>query len=258
MIPFLHIVCYKWGTAYPAEEVNILRAMVRRNLNVPHRFYCVTDNGLGLDKDIVRVPLPAPGLPGNSPKLWTFANGFLGLDSDAFVVSLDIDLVIVDSIDFLAERPDESFIIAKHTSPKAKARGHGAVYRVRVGSHSGVWTEFIARPQAWAERHRGENGNAFSEQAWLERMFDGREIAHFPLEKIILYRRDCNSLALSHLLGRKAGEWGLTTAWFADASLPRRGEAIISFAGKINPRDVRERHRGHMRRAPFVSEHWRI
>ena len=38
--------------------------------------------------------------------------------------------------------------------------------------------------------------------------------------------------------------------------LPGIGEAVVSFSGKINPRDVKDSHCGHLKRAPFIAEHW--
>jgi hypothetical protein len=48
----LHIICYKWGPLYGPEYVNRVAAMVRRNLGVPHRFHCITDNPEGLSPEI--------------------------------------------------------------------------------------------------------------------------------------------------------------------------------------------------------------
>ena len=48
----INIVCVKWGTKYGPEYVNVLRAMIKRNLSLPHRFICFTDNKTGLNADI--------------------------------------------------------------------------------------------------------------------------------------------------------------------------------------------------------------
>ena len=266
-VTHLNVICYKWGTMYTAEEVNILRAMVKRNLSLPHRFFCITDDATGIDESEVEVrAMPPYDLPGNGPKIWTFSDGFLGLGPDEHVVSLDIDLVVVGSLDFLADRPEEDFIIARHRGKATESnregaeifRGHGAVYRVRVGSLRQVWDDFIADPFGHSDKFPGLNGNDFSEQRWLAYELKDREPVYFPEEKIIIYRLDCDARAASYKLGRLAGDIGLTTAWFGKARLPGKGEAIVSFAGKVNPRDVRDRHCGHLKQAPFVAEHWRL
>lgn len=40
----LTVVTFRWGDKYSAKHVNTLRAMVRRHLDVEHRFVCITDN----------------------------------------------------------------------------------------------------------------------------------------------------------------------------------------------------------------------
>lgn len=257
-IPILHIVCYKWGDRYLAEDVNILRASVKRHLSLPHHFYCITDDARGLDGSIHAVPLPSDGRIGNGPKLNTFSDGFLDLGPNDFVVSLDIDIVVVGNLDFLADRPELDFVIARHRARNAAFCGHGAVYRLRVGSHRELYDEFIADQKGWAEKLPGRNDNPFSEQRWLARKFHNQEPNFFPEGKVIIFRTDCHARSPSYVLGRWAAQFGLTTAFLGNAKLPGIGEAIVSFSGQTKPRDVVKRHHGHLRRAPFVAEHWRL
>ena len=49
----LNVICMKWGTKYSSEYVNKLYSMVARNLSVPFRFVCFTDDADGI-KDCVR------------------------------------------------------------------------------------------------------------------------------------------------------------------------------------------------------------
>ena len=103
MIKSLHIVCYRWGERYGIEYVNKLRAMVARNLSIPHTFHCLTDNPAKLRDDIVPHQLPEKHYHGNWNKLMTFQPNFLKLDGQ-LLVCLDIDLIVVDKIDFLAKK----------------------------------------------------------------------------------------------------------------------------------------------------------
>jgi hypothetical protein len=252
----LNIICYKWGTRYSAHEVNILYASVHRHLGVPFRFFCLTDDPSGLRAEIEPREIPARARIGNGPKIYTFSEGFLGLGPDEHVVSLDIDVVIVGSLDFLLEHPERDFVIARHRSKKSISRGHGACYRVRVGSQREVWDRFIADPQAAAATFPGRKDvNAFSEQKWLEHIYRGRDLQFFPEGKVISFRRDCRALAPSFRLGESAGRW-LSLAMLGEARLPGAGEAVVSFAGLTKPRDVIDHHHLHLRRAPFVKQFW--
>ncbi|MCC0022231.1 MAG: hypothetical protein H6888_14275 [Nitratireductor sp.] len=252
----INIICYKWGTAYTGEEVNILRAMVKRHLSVPHRFFCITDDATGLGDDIEVVDLPKFGLPGNGPKLWTFSKDFLGLGPDEYVVSLDVDIVIVDSLDFIAGQPELDFVIAPHRVSNPISRGHGAVYRVKVGSHSFIWENLIHDFENKTGPYFGPKQERFREQSWLERQLPGEKMQFFPANKVLVYRKDCHARAWTSFLGSKLGAMGFSTARFGTARLPGIGEAVVSFSGKINPRDVKDSHCGHLKRAPFIAEHW--
>ncbi|MBV1903156.1 MAG: hypothetical protein KUG58_05920 [Marinosulfonomonas sp.] len=256
MIKFLNIICYKWGSKYTAKQVNILHASVGRNLSVPHKFICITDDPSGLDSEIATAPFPKQSLIGNGPKIFTFSADFLGLGPNDFVVSLDIDIVIVGSLDFLAQNPELDFVIAKHRVASATSRGHGAVYRLRVGSHRHIWDSFAHDPEKWAEAYPGRKNNRFSEQRWLEHHFKDKEMDFFPANKILIYRTDCNSRSFSRILGRKAGRLGITAAFMGQAKLPGIGESIVSFSGETKPWDVIERHHRHLKYAPFVAEFW--
>lgn len=259
MIPFLHIVCYKWGTGYSAGEVNILRAMVQRHLTVPHVFHCITDDASGLAEDIKVHDLPR-NLPGNGPKIFSFSDGFLGLGPEDYIVSLDVDLVIVGSLDFLAEQPQEDFIITRHPNRRGDYVLHGAVYRLRAGSHRHIWDRFIANPYGNASRFPGVNGNSFSEQLWLEDQIDPEDWRFFPDGKIILFRTDCRAKEPARHINRIIGHVGLSipSAGWGKARLPGAGEAIVSFAGQTKPHNVLSRPHNRLRHAPFVAEHWHL
>ncbi len=97
------IACIKWGNKYSAEYVNILYAMVKRNLTIPFTFVCFTDDPQGISQSITVHPLPelhcSSQLPsgGGWRKLAIFTKGSNILQGK--VVFLDLDLVIVGNLD---------------------------------------------------------------------------------------------------------------------------------------------------------------
>ena len=60
----------KWGDKYGPEYVNRLYNMTARNLTLPFKFICFTDNGAGLDKNIEVRPLPEMDLPPDRERGW--------------------------------------------------------------------------------------------------------------------------------------------------------------------------------------------
>ena len=151
----LNIICYKWGDLYSPYYVNILYRMVKRNLSTPHKFHCITDDPEGISDGIFVHKLPDYGIEGIWRKLMTFQPNFLGLQNQ-FVVSIDIDVVVIGSLDFLAKEPDKDFIVAKNWSRKG-AKASGCLYRLRVGSHCEIWNNFISNPEKAIDKYHGKN-----------------------------------------------------------------------------------------------------
>ena len=53
-----NVICIKWGTKFGPDYVNRLYKMVEKNLKIPHRFVCFTDNAEGLVEGIEVRDLP--------------------------------------------------------------------------------------------------------------------------------------------------------------------------------------------------------
>ena len=53
-----YVLCLKHGNKYSSQYVNVLYSMVKRNLTIPFKFVCLTDDPRGLDKDIQCLELP--------------------------------------------------------------------------------------------------------------------------------------------------------------------------------------------------------
>jgi hypothetical protein len=45
----IEVVCVKYGTKYGADYVNKLYEGIEKNLTLPHRFSCFTEDSTGLD-----------------------------------------------------------------------------------------------------------------------------------------------------------------------------------------------------------------
>lgn len=247
-IQHLHIICYKWGSLYTPDYVNTLANMVRRNLDTAHTFHCITDDAAGLDPRIQAHPLPDLGFEGIWRKLMTFQDDFLGLNGQ-YVVSIDLDVVIVDSLNFVADKPEKDFIIARNWS-KSGVRGSGSLYRLKVGTHTEIWNKFIADPKTAIDQHHGKT-RLIGEQKWLNTHV--REFNFFPQGKVVSYKRHCKSKGRVICIGRFEL---LNTARFGEA-IPPAGTALVSFHGVPSPNEVADHHHGRWRRAPFVKKHWK-
>ena len=72
------VLCMRWGALYPPGYVNVLYSGVKRHLDPPFRFVCLTNETEGLDPGIETFPIPDLGFAdyhwksGAWPKLSVF------------------------------------------------------------------------------------------------------------------------------------------------------------------------------------------
>lgn len=103
------VLCLKHGTKYSVEYVNKLYNMTKRNMTVPFRFACITEDPTGLYQDIVHIPLPTYDLDGWWFKIWVFSDE---LPIHGEILFIDLDVVIINNIDDIwLYNPDKFCII---------------------------------------------------------------------------------------------------------------------------------------------------
>ena len=90
-----NVICIKWGTKFGPEYVNKLYRMVEKNLTLPHRFVCFTDNAEGIVDGVEIRPLPELNDEGIPDRMWKklglFANPLADLKGTALFLDLDIE-----------------------------------------------------------------------------------------------------------------------------------------------------------------------
>lgn len=245
--PELHLLCYRWGTRYGVDYVNKLHSMVSRHLSLPHVFHCMTDTAEGLSSGIVPHLLPPDHCGGNWNKLMTFQEDFLGLQGK-FVVCMDIDIIVVGDLSFLADKPENDFMIVKNWAKGV--RGNSSIYRLRVGSHPHVWNDFVADPEAVVDRFHGKTRNG-GDQRWMDHAVKHYEF--FPEERVVSYKRHCSAKSPEiqlPLIG------SVSTGFLGEARIPENASVVL-FHGTPLPTDVADSHFGRWKKASFVNEHWR-
>lgn len=138
----LTVACVEAGNYLTrgAEYVRTLAAMVRRNLDVPHRFVCLTDRAAGFGPGIETVPLE-PGLRGWWNKLQLFRPGLF----EGRVVYMDLDTVVVGAVGFLAR--DKGILHLRQWGWANDMYGSGVMVW-DAGEHEAVWTKYSAETAA--------------------------------------------------------------------------------------------------------------
>jgi hypothetical protein len=177
------VVCMKWGAKYGASYVNRLRLMVRRYLARPHRFLCFTEQPLGIDPDIEIRKLPAVTVPPGPERGWRKL-GILdqkqtGLEGPTLF--LDLDIVIMDSIDCFFDLPGD-FCIIRDWLRGHRNVGNSSVFRFLPGRHDGVLRQFHAKTGEVLARFRNE-------QEYLSA--SAGELTWWPEEWCRSFKRHC-------------------------------------------------------------------
>lgn len=157
----LNVCCIKWGTKYSGDYVNRLAAMVRRNLPRPHRFVCFTDDSTGIHRSIECLPLLDRGLSGWWHKLSFFRPTLYDLKGP--LLFLDLDLVILSSLEPFFDYPGDFCIIRDWLASDYLRLYNSSVFRLEIGTKTDVYNNFLLAPQQIIATHAGDQ-NWISQQ----------------------------------------------------------------------------------------------
>ncbi len=218
----LSVVCWKWKapvgyrSTFTGEHVNVLRNMVRRHYQRPHRFICVTDDPTGIDAGIEIVPLwsdfaDIPNPHGtHNPSCYRRLKAFAPEIADVFgerFVSLDLDTVITADVSPIWDRT-EDFVIWGETDPRSFY--NGSMFMMTAGARRQVWDDFdpkLSPRKALAARKFG------SDQGWISYRLGPGEATWSKRDGIYSFR--------VHLAPKGGG-------------LPD-GARMVMFHGKVDP-----------------------
>lgn len=237
----VNVICMKWGTKFGPHYVNRLYAMVKRHLSRPHRFVCFTDDAEGVDERVECLPLPAMDLPEGKERGWrklsTFQSPLADLSGTALF--LDLDVVIVGSLDELFELPGDFRVIHDWLRPW-RIEGNTSVYRFEVNAHPDVYVHFMENIDEVKKDHRHE-------QSYLSaKMHEKGLLEYWPAGWCVSFKRGCLQPFPTNL-------WKVP-------EIPE-GARVVVFHGNPNPQNAIDgRIKGWFRflqPTPWVAEHWR-
>ena len=139
-----NVVCIKWGKKFNSEYVNRLHKMVEKNLTLPHRFVCFTDDTDGINPVIEVYPLPQIKFKDGPERGWrklsVLSKNLQDLQGTA--LCLDIDIVIINNIDYLFEESGDFRIIKDWGYPASSYVGNSGCYRFNIGQHHDILKYF--------------------------------------------------------------------------------------------------------------------
>lgn len=175
----LTVVCWKWNqknyrTQFTANHVNTLKNMVERNLKIPYRFVCVTDDSNGIECET--IPLwESPniiGIPEGKPNCYRRLKAFSKDAKDIFgtdrILSIDLDTVIVSDITPLVDTTRD-FTIWGDTS--LTTYYNGSFWLLKCGSRAQVWETIHSESYIETQKKRFIG----SDQAWISNVLGPKE-----------------------------------------------------------------------------------
>jgi hypothetical protein len=248
------IACIKWGTAFGPDYVNRLYSGVRRNLDRPIRFFCMTEDARGLHPDVEVLPLPdepfraemdaalaVADRQGAMRKISLFREGVipggagpvLGFDLDV-VITGDLAPILEHAPGKLAMRAD--WVEARRGHPT----GHGSVFRFDPSRHGYLYDEVAADPTAAVEWARG------SEQRFTSHRTQERgDFAYLPPAMVVSFKHGC--------LGLPPVNWLRSPRLPADAR-------VVCFHGRPKMHEAVGGYRGSLLRysrpCGWLADHW--
>lgn len=199
----LTVVTFLWKprpgyrSKFCTEHVNVLRRMVRRHYQGPHRFVLMTDDPTGITEpdieifelwhDFRSVENPSGrGNPSCYRRLRLFApepGAFLG---ERFVC-LDLDSVLVGDMAPLWDR-DEDFLIWK--SGTSGNPYNGSMFMLKAGARPQVWTDF---DPVWSPINTRRSGLYGSDQAWIAYCLGDKEETWTAEDGVLSFRLNIES-----------------------------------------------------------------
>lgn len=164
MIPaFLTI---KWGNAFDADTVNILKRAALANCSQRVRFVCLTDRVDGLDSDIETYPIPAFDLYVNTPRagIWPKVSLFHPDLQDIIerTVFLDLDTVVTGSLDELFDEPSDDLVMLscgqrwKKMDEVFAPEPATGVMTYNMSAQAAIFTQFASDPVSATTRYNLE------------------------------------------------------------------------------------------------------
>ena len=219
-----NIICMKWGKKFGPEYVNRLYKMVEKNISIPHRFVCFTDDGEGIVDGVEIRPIPPlneEGIPDRMCKKLTVFNKELS-DLTGTALFLDLDIVIRQSLYPFFEL-DGDFRIIKDWDFPNDIIGNSSVFRFEIGKYPEILDHFYGLGTAIRKHFQNE-------QAFLSyEMFERGVLQYWPEEWTPSFKRCCLQK--------------FPMNWFKEPTDPQDAKIVI-FHGKPTPDQARKGYFG--------------
>lgn len=131
----------KRGYQFNHDHVRILQSMVKRNLSLPHRFICVSDDSID---GVETVPLSwDKHVPSTCYVRLCLRNPEFQKRLGTRILNLDLDMVVVGSLDPLVDRPEPSVFWRNPNWPSpGRAYYQTSIQLLSAGAYRELYDDF--------------------------------------------------------------------------------------------------------------------
>lgn len=247
----VNIVCLKWGDAYSPEYVNNLYSMVNRNITVPFRFICLTENSQNIRSEVEIWPLPEFEEPPVEylkycqawRKLALFKAGLA--DMQGKVLFLDLDVVIKSNIDCFFTFSKKLSIIENWYQP-GQLVGQASAICFSAGQEEALLQNYLDNPLKVLKEFR-------TEQAYITGYLQKDGFDYFPQDWCVSFKKHCMPSGLARFFSSRVTE-PLNAKLVVFHGRPNPPDAIKGEWGKALPWYKRWYKR--VQPSPWVAKYW--
>jgi hypothetical protein len=190
----LTIACWKWERIltghqlphvvnYGPKHVHTMMSMLERNVTIPYRFVCITDDPTGLECETIPLweTYPAGGC---YHRLRAFSPEIEDILGNRFCW-IDLDAVVVDNIDSILSVENDFAIHRYAYTGRPDQHYNGGLVVMSAGVRKGVWDSFHPEesPKLIA-RLNEEKKLIGSDQAWISHVLGPGERTIGPAEGV--------------------------------------------------------------------------
>lgn len=248
----VNVVCLKWGDAYSPDYVNNLYSMVSRNITLPFRFICLTENSQDIRSEVEIWPLPEFEEPSWEyarycqawRKLALFQSGLA--DMKGKVLFLDLDVVIMNNIDCFFSFSNKLSIIENWYQP-GQLVGQASAICFDSGKDEILLQHYLDDPIKVLKEYK-------TEQAYITGYLGKEGFDYFPKGWCISFKKHCMPSGFARFFSAKVKE-------------PNNAKIVV-FHGRPNPPDAIKGQWGKVlpwykrwyKRVPaseWIKEYWR-
>ncbi|WP_068117156.1 glycosyl transferase [Tropicimonas marinistellae] len=235
-----NVICIKWGTLFGPEYVNRLYSGARRNLSVPVRFFCMTEDADGLHPEIEALDLPiepfraemeaalaVANRQGAMRKVSLFRPGLIP-DLDGPLLGFDLDVVITGALDdILHHAPGRVAMRADWVEARrGRKTGHGSVFRYDPALHGWLYETLAADPAGEVAKARG------SEQRYTSTLAQEKgAFAYLPPDQVVSFKHGCLHLPPMNYLSEPRLPGNARVVCFHGR--PKMGDAVEGYHGSV-------------------------